>query len=322
MNKIKVSVIVPVYNVEPYLDKCLNSLGNQTLKDIEVIVVNDDSPDNSAKIISKYEKLFPTIKGYKKKNGGVSDARNFGIEKATGEYIAFVDGDDYVTYDMYEKMYNKAKSGNFDVVVCDLNYVYDNDRFVYVSSKIEHDTTNIKKTYVNMYPCVWNKIYKRSLFDKDVRFKKGVWFEDVDFLYKIFPYIKTIGVVKKALNQYVQRPGSITKTFDKRLYNYIDNFNDLIVFYQERGLYDDYHLELEYCYVRYLYATFIKQATNFDSKEYEHAVNTAIKAVKGHFPKYRKNKYFYTSMKGLYLLIFNKPFAKLLYKYYHRGSKK
>ena len=168
MGKIKVSVIVPVYNVEKYLDKCLDSLGRQTLKDIEIIVVNDESPDNSQKIIDKYSKKYSVIHGYKKKNGGVSDARNFGIKEAKGEYIAFVDGDDYVSIDMYEKMYEKAKAGNFDVVVCDLNYVYEDGSIKRVSSKIEKDTTNIKKTYVNMYPCVWNKIYKRGLFSKKV----------------------------------------------------------------------------------------------------------------------------------------------------------
>lgn len=322
MSKIKVSVIVPVYNVESYLEKCLDSLGKQTLKDIEIIVVNDESPDNSQKIIDKYAQKYNTIHGYKKKNGGVSDARNFGIEKATGEYIAFVDGDDYVTYDMYEKMYDKAKLGNFDIVVCDLNYVYDDNNIVRVSSKIEHDTTDIKKTYVNMYPCVWNKIYKKSLFEKNIRFKKGVWFEDVDFLYKIFPYIKNIGVIKEPFNQYVQRPGSITKTFDKRLYNYITNFNDLISFYKENNLYDIYFKELEYCYVRYLYATFIKQATNFNLSDYKEAVDTAIKNVKEHFPKYRRNKYFYTNIKGIYLLIFNKFTAKIIYKKYHMEVKK
>ncbi len=322
MSKIKVSVIVPVYNVESYLEKCLDSLAKQTLKDIEIIVVNDESPDNSQEIIDKYTKEYQTIHSYIKKNGGVSDARNYGISKAQGEYLAFVDGDDYVTKDMYEKMYQKAKSGNFDIVVCDLNYVYEDGKKVRVSSKIENDTTNIKKTYVNMYPCVWNKIYKKTLFDKGIEFKKGVWFEDVDFLYKIFPYIKTIGVIKEPFNQYVQRQGSITKTFDKRLYNYIDNFNDLIEFYKERKLYDKYQKELEYLYVRYIYATFIKQATNFDKEEYQNALNKALENVKKNFPKYRKNLYFYTSAKGIYLIIFNRQVAKLLYKLMNKQEPK
>ena len=105
----KVSVIVPVYNVENYLEKCLTSLVNQTLKDIEIIVVNDGSTDNSQKIIDRYEKKYSNVKAYVKKNGGVSDARNYGINKAKGKYIAFVDGDDYVDEMMYEKMYKKAE---------------------------------------------------------------------------------------------------------------------------------------------------------------------------------------------------------------------
>ena len=167
----KISVIIPVYNVEKYLSKCLDSVVNQTLKDIEIIVVNDGSPDNSQKIIDDYTKKYKNIKSFVKKNGGLSDARNFGIKKASGKYIAFLDSDDYVTEDMYEKMYKKAISHNFDIVVCDLNYVYD-DRIVKAYSNIKDDTTNIKNVMINIYPAAWNKIFKRELFDKGIEFKK------------------------------------------------------------------------------------------------------------------------------------------------------
>ena len=318
MKKIKVSVIVPVYNVEKYLEKCLDSLGNQTLKEIEIIVVNDGSIDLCQKIIDNYQKKYPTIKGYLKENGGVSDARNFGIAKAKGEYIAFVDGDDYVLFDMYEKMYEKAKNGNFDIVVCDLNYVYANNKIKKVSSKIKHDTTNIRKTYIKMYPCVWNKIIKKEVLTKNnIVFKKGVWFEDVDFLYKLFPYVKTIGVVKEPFNQYVQRPGSITYTFNHKLYDYIKNFNELIEFYKERNLYKKYKKELEFCYVRYIYATFLKRCINYSKDDYDKAVLCAIKNVKEHFPNYRFNLYFYTSFKGIYLVLFNKFFSNLIFIMFH-----
>ena len=116
---IKVSVIVPVYNVENYLVKCLDSLVHQTLKDIEIIVVNDGSPDNSQNIIDTYVKKYPKkIKAFSKKNGGQGSARNYGLKYAKGEYIAFVDSDDYVDLDMFFKMYNKAKEDNSDIVIC------------------------------------------------------------------------------------------------------------------------------------------------------------------------------------------------------------
>ena len=309
----KVSVIVPVYGVEAYIEKCLTSLVNQTLKDLEIIVVNDSSPDNSQKIIDKFSKKYKNIHSHIKENGGVSDARNYGMKYATGKYVTFLDGDDYVREDMYEKMYQKAISGNFDIVVCDMNYVYEtSDEIKRVSSKIEHDTTNIKKVMINNYPAVWNKIFKRELV-KNIKFKKGVWFEDVEYIYKVLPRVKSIGVVKEPFNQYLQRKGSITKTIDKRIYNYIDNWNGLVDYYKENDLYDKYKLELEYSYVRYIYATFIKQATGFSKEEYKNAVNKAITNVKNNFPKYRRNKYFYTSLKGIYLLIFNKLIANILY---------
>ena len=223
---IKISIIVPVYNVEEYLDKCLSSLVNQTIDDYEVIVVNDGTKDNSQNIIDKYTKDYPKIiKSYIKKNGGLSDARNYGLKYARGEYIAFVDSDDYVKEDMFEKMYNKAAENNYDIVVCDINYIYE-DKIKVASSLINHSTINIndiKKAMINIYPAAWNKIYKHSLFDNKICFKKGIWYEDVEFLYRLFPFIKSIGVVKEPLINYVQRENSIIKTFDSRLYNYIDN---------------------------------------------------------------------------------------------------
>ena len=314
---IKVSVIVPVYNVEKYLEKCLDTLVNQTLKEIEIIVVNDGSPDNSQKIIDKYAKKYKNIKAYIKENGGLSDARNYGITKATGEYIAFVDSDDFVSKDMYQKMYNKAKSGNFDMVVCDLNYIYD-DRIVKAYSNIKTDTTDIKKTMIDIYPAAWNKIFKRKLFNNGVKFKKNVWFEDVEFIYRLLPYVKTIGVIHEHFNQYVQREGSITNTQSNKIYHYIENWNGIIEYYIKNNLYQEYKKELEYCYVRYIYATFIKQATKFDNQEYKKAVNIAIENVKQYFPHYRKNRYFYTNIKGLYLLLFNKYISTLIYKINHK----
>ena len=317
MKKIKVSIIVPVYNVEEYLARCLDSLVNQSLKDIEIIVVNDGSPDNSQKIIDNYCKKYKNIISFIKENGGLSDARNFGIEKAQGEYIAFLDSDDYVTIDMYMEMYNKAKSGNFDMVVCDLNYVYD-DKIIKASCNIKKDTNNIKDVMLNIYPAAWNKIFKRNLMDKGIRFKKGVWFEDVEFIYRLLPYINTIGVVHKTFNQYVQREGSITNTINKKLYHYIDNWNGIVEYYKKNNLYEEYKLELEYCYVRYIYATFIKQASKYNYKDYMDAVDSAISNVRKNFPKYKKNKYFYKSLKGIYMLMFNKRIAKIIYKKYNK----
>ena len=312
----KVSVVVPVYNVDKYLERCLDSLVYQTLKDIEIVIVNDGSTDKSAEIIKKYVQSYPNkVFAFEKENGGLSDARNFGIKKCHGDYIGFVDSDDYVSLDMFKKLYEKAISKDFDITVCDVRLVWKN-KSKEISSKVINDIfdkDDIKKQMIDIYPTAWNKLYKRNLFDS-VLFKKGVWYEDVEFLYRLFPYINSIGTIHMPLINYVQRKGAISKTFDKRVFNYIDNWNGIIEYYKENNFFDEYYFELEYCYVRYLYATFIKRASYFtNKKDYYVAIDTAITNVKKYFPYYRKNKYFYKSLKGFYLLIFNKFFGKILY---------
>lgn len=320
----KVSVVVPVYNTKKYLEKCLDSLVYQTLDDIEIIVVNDGSPDESQKIIDRYVQAYPNkVQAYVKENGGLSDARNFGISKCNGEYIGFVDSDDYVNLDMYQNMYNKAKERDFDMVVCDIRYVYE-DVSKEVSSQVDKDINDldkIKAQMVNIYPAAWNKIYKKQLFENGVLFKKGVWYEDVEFLYRLFPYIKSIGTIKKSFVNYIQRDGAITRTFDERVYNYIDNFNGIVAFYKEKNFYDEYYSELEYSYVRYIYMTFIKTACNFDKKEYKKACKLAKKNVLEKFPNYKHNKYI-QGLSGFYLKHFNAITQKIVYTVYNYKNKR
>ena len=314
----KVSVIVQVYNVEKYLERCLSSLVKQTLKDIEILVINDGSPDDSQEIIDKFKKKYSNVKSYIKPNGGISDARNYGLKYASGEYISFIDSDDYVDITMMEKLYNKAKEKNYDIVECNLVMVWDDGKIIKKicpTLNMDIDNDEKKKNYMlNTYTSVWNKLYKKSLFKCGVKFKTGVWFEDVEFLYRLLPYVKTIGFVNDTLNYYVQREGSITRTFDKRLLCYIDNWNGIIDFYKKNSFYDNYSNELEYLYVKYLYASFIKQTSNYrDKKMFDKTVKMAKENVKQKFPNYRKNKYFYNSIKGIYLILFNKYLANLIF---------
>ena len=323
--KIKLSIIIPVYNVEKYLPTCLDSVVNQTIDNFEVIIVNDGSPDNSQAIIDNYVKKYPNIiKSYKKKNGGLSDARNYGLKKAKGEYIAFLDSDDYIHINAYKKMYDKAIKGNFDVVVGNVNYVYDK-KIVKCHSNIYYDINDvdeIKKKMIDIYPSVWNKIYKREVLG-DLEFKKNVWFEDVEYLYRLIPNIKSIGSVDDYFIYYRQREGAITRTFDDRIFDHIDNWNGIIKFYKDNKIYNKYKKELEYCYVRYLYATLVNHSANYNNKPFlDKVYKLAQKNVKKTFPNYKKNTYFYlTGLKGLYLLIINKKIVNLLFKIKNRGGR-
>lgn len=320
---IKISVIVPVYNVEDYLERCLKSLASQSLKEIEIIIVNDGSTDDSQKIIDKYTKKYPKkIRAYSKENGGLSDARNYGIDRAKGKYISFVDSDDWVDKFMLEKMYQKAIKG-FDVIMCDLKYTYDDcSKDFVVKSGIKEDLfckKNIRKSMINIYPVVWNKIYKKELFDYGIRFKKNVWYEDVEFLYKILPSIKSIGKISESMINYYQRENAITKTYNEKLEDYILNLNSIVEFYKEENIYSNYKKELEYIYIRYLYGTMIKNALNIkDINKFKKILKHAIENVNIKFRKYKCNKYFYKSLKGLYLLLFNYEF--ILFIYYIKKS--
>lgn len=320
----KVSIVVPVYNTEKYVRDCLESLVNQSLEDIEIIMVNDGSTDGSLTILKEYEHKYPDkIRIVDKENGGMSDARNAGLKHATGEYIGFVDGDDYVKETTYATLYEKAKSKDFDIVACNINYVYpDHEKKAYCHYTHDlWDKDEIRKSLTTFYPSVCNKIFHRRLFEESkLTFTKDVWFEDVEFNYCIYPYIKSIGVVDEFFYQYIQREGSITKVFNERLFDYLKNWKSILSYYKKHGFYQTYEKELEYSCVRYLYATFVKATANYLEKDmYLDAVKQAKQMVISTFPTYRKNLYFYKNgMKGYYLLTFNRFTIAMVYRFINR----
>lgn len=320
----KISIIVPVYNVENYLEKCLDSLVNQTLTDIEIILVDDGSTDNSSKILDSYRNIYNNIQVISKKNGGMSDARNVGLTHATGEYISFVDSDDYIEKDMLEKLYTKAKEKDYDIVFCNINIVYP-DKTILRKAELQEDTPILtledkKQLLLNCYPVVWNKIYKKSfldacIYENDGLFKKGLWFEDVRMLYKMIPSISSAAIINDPLYHYIQRPKSITYTYSNRLYDVITNMDNIIEYYKDAKLYSDYSSELEYMYVSYLFATFIKRLSKCKNiKTFNEGYDFVIRKVNSTFPNYKQNKYIsLKNPKSLYLRYFNKLLANLIY---------
>lgn len=212
----KVSIIVPVYNTEKYLEKCLNSLLNQTLREIEIIVVNDGSKDKSQIIIDEYSSKFHQIKSFIKENGGLSDARNFGIDKAEGEYLAFVDSDDFVDHTMFETMYNLAKKNQSEIVMCGLEKVNEKGeafRDLPQSPQLP-EKINLKEDFtifgeISCFAC--NKIFHRELFQNH-RFLKGIHFEDIELIPKLILESNIISKVNQPFYKYFERQDSITKT--------------------------------------------------------------------------------------------------------------
>lgn len=217
----KISVIVPVYNVENYLRKCLDSLVNQTLQEIEILVVNDGSRDDSSKIIDEFQREFPDkISSFTKENGGLSDARNFGLDRANGEFIGFVDSDDYVSESMFATMYDLAKKHDAEMVICNLQKVDENGNVTQKLTQIPNmpEKIDLEKNFsvfsdISYFAC--NKIFKRELF-QNKRFKKGIHFEDIELIPQILLECKTLAQTQSYHYQYLERTDSITKTHTEK----------------------------------------------------------------------------------------------------------
>lgn len=216
---IKVSIIVPAYNVEGYIEDCLNSLINQTLKEIEIIVVNDESTDSTPKIIEKFAQKDSRIKVINQKNQGLSGARNSGLKIAQGEYIGFVDSDDYVDLDYFEKLYNTAKEYDADMTVASiLKHKKDFLKYNAKYSKITCEEKLDKKIRLcqdkkKRYFYVWNKLCKYDLLkNHNQEFPLGRVFEDVVFTTKNIYNSNKIVSVPDIKYHYIERAGSIVKS--------------------------------------------------------------------------------------------------------------
>lgn len=213
----KISVIIPVYNVEKYISKCLDSILNQTYKNIEIIIVNDGSTDKSGLICDEYAKKDSRIKVIHKSNGGVSSARNLGIDNSSGEYIGFIDPDDYIDKRMYENLYSSIKKENSEIAISSFSYV--------ISGKEEsQDISNKKLTFNkdeaisnyfdNTYPfnCsfLWNKLFKKDLFDEIRLNTKILVQEDTEIMIKLYNRSKKISYIGQPLYFYELRSESAT----------------------------------------------------------------------------------------------------------------
>ena len=309
----KVSVIVPVYNVEQYIEKCLETLVNQSLEEIEIIIVNDGSTDNSKVIIHKFIEKYPEKIVYlEKENGGLSDARNFAMPYAKGEYIAFLDSDDYVEKSMYQTMYDIAQKENSDMVECDFFWEF--------PKKMRTDTGAIYKDKHEMIEKIrvvaWNKLIKREILEKtQIIFPKGYRYEDTEFTYKLIPYINNVSFCKIPMVHYIQRDGSISNVQNERTLEIFDVLNNVIKYYKENNLYDEYYKELEYVYSRYAFCSSLLRIVKVkDKKLRKKLIQKTWNNVYQQFPNWKQNKILKENkgVKNLYL----KSINKITYKIY------
>lgn len=214
----KVSVIVPIYNVEKYISKCIESIKNQTLTDFECLLVNDGTPDYSIEVAKEVFGNDQRFKILNKENGGLSDARNFGLKHANGEYVFFLDSDDYIADDTLELAYKKAIEHDSDICVFDMMYVWPDREEVSVGGYIEVTSFSKDKNIIFINNSANNKFFKRE-FLNNKEFIKGMWYEDLAIIPVWLAKANNVSYVNKPLYYYIQRDGSISHSADPRIFD-------------------------------------------------------------------------------------------------------
>lgn len=237
MKQTKISIIVPVYNVEKYLGKCIDSILNQTYKNFELILVDDGSTDSSKTICEVYSKKDNRIKLFHKTNGGLSDARNYGINHSNGEYLLFIDSDDFIHNHYLEILYNTIEKNNADLVICKYKSVYEKDNVTFdIPDKIDIQKYDRSQVYEKMFlqdgidVSAVAKIYKKSIFiDNNIMFPKDMLYEDMQIIDKVIENCSSIFIADFDGYFYLQRSGSImySSMSEKRM-SLIKKMDDLI----------------------------------------------------------------------------------------------
>lgn len=224
---IKVSIIIPIYNVEQYLERCIESALNQTLKNIEILLINDGSSDRSFEIANSYYIKYPqVIKLINKRNGGLSEARNYGIKEAQGEYLFFLDSDDWLDTDLINQMYTKALEKHLDIVICGFSMINENN-LIFSKYGLLNDKAVKKENYILETSEACNKLYKRELF-QNIVFPIGKWYEDLAVIPIVLMKAKNVGQIESYGYYYFNRSNSITKSYTNKVVDILYAFDCLI----------------------------------------------------------------------------------------------
>lgn len=308
MNKLKISVIVPIYKVEQYLERCIQSILCQDIQNMEIILVDDGSPDKCGSICDQYAKEYENIKVIHKVNGGLSDARNAGIKEARGEYISCIDSDDYIEGQMLSELCELLDSTKADIAVSGINTVV-NDRIVH-TDKYEFKIYEAKDAICAMlyekkfWVAAWNKIYRKELFE-DYLYPKGRLYEDYYLTPRLMHRANKVVVSDKVYYQYCIREDSIMGMSDDKLsediiYNSVENIN----FFEERR---DKYTRKQYDQiiagiVDHLYSCSRQVFLEKDKKKYREYIKIYKCSVRKIFTTILINQYIPIKKKGLLLL--------------------
>lgn len=321
----KVSIIVPVYNVEKYLRKCLHSLVHQTLADFEIIVVNDGSTDGSQNIIDEFQANYPErIQSFIKENGGLSDARNFGLAHINSEFVGFVDSDDWVMENMFEEMYQLAQKHSAEMAICNLQKVDETGKILQKLRQIPNMPEKITlenhlSVFSDLSYFACNKIFRVDLLEGK-KFRKGIHFEDIELIPQLLLRCKTIAQTQEFYYQYLERANSISKSHTKNgldILKAVDSvsevYNETLFAKNKTALKNFQILEGVYSFLAYL--AFVK-----DEKIYQE-MSSALDQFRKKHDISRLEIFNYKRFGKNYLLSLT-PKKKIYYLLYFFGQKK
>lgn len=311
----KISVIIPVYNTQAYLEKCLDSVFAQTFQDFEAVIVNDGSPDDSQTIINRYREQYPEkVVALYQENAGLAAARNTGIAAATGDFVFFLDSDDYLPAHALETVYSHASKHDLDIVCFSL--FQDLDGTITHTPYRKIHTDDPVTSYILNEVTACNKLIKRELFvQSGLRFPLGLYYEDLATIPKFALYTNRIGHLEEPLYYYVTRSGSIMqqKKYNPKLTSIFSVMETLRDAFQNT----QYVQELECLHiVHFLHDAALRFLPYSEGKE---SILKIVQIMRKHFPRWQKNKYYQTygiKFKIVCMLIYYKQFAllKLLLK--------
>jgi len=308
----KISVIIPAYNAQEFIDKCLASIENQTFNDFEVVIINDGSEDNTLEIINKYVGKDERFNCYTKENGGQAIARNFAIDKAAGEYITFVDADDYISETMLEKLYSKIAEDNSEICVCNLKTFGKEEKII---KKFEQKSNNDKKNMIISDPGPTGYLIKKSIMvDNEIYFLENHVYEDLAIIPVLGIVINKISRIDEELYFYLVHAGSTMKqeNYNEKLEDIFDAISHLYKAFEKRDQENLYKEELEYIYIKHFLHAASLRFFKFSDKE-----NLIIKIadiMRELFPNWKNNKYYKTESikyKIVCNLIYRKKFKLL-----------
>lgn len=300
MEKVKVSILVPICNVEKFLGKCLQSLVNQTLKDIEIVCINDGSKDNSLKIIQEYAKKDNRIVVIDKPNSGYGDSMNKGLEISRGEYIGIVESDDFVEANMFEQLYKLSKEYNADVAKSNFNFYWENPRRVVFCNNIsvERVDSNAEKNRKNLFwgmPAIWSALYKKSfLVENSIGFlpTPGASYQDTSFNFKVACAAKNIVLIPKAYLYYRQdnSNSSVKNASMEKVYCLHKEWDEAIRYLEERNLneYLNYYHTLKFNGLMWNYSRIDNENRKVYFEELRKEFSDCAYININHIPKYCK----------------------------------